>query len=75
MVTNPYKEQQRCYKYIDKFIKANDNIPYTWLVHQMLLAFPVSEKTIRDFIQQFYIDEGIITLENGTLTKKKEVTS
>ena len=77
MSINPEKIKQKARLKIDDILtntlpNCKEGILLNDLVRQIVLAFPVSPFMVKKFIEEYYIQQGIIFLESGIL-KSKEV--
>jgi len=75
MPTNPYKEINECYKFIDKrfqfIIDEKKPVNKKKLLREILLLFAVSREKIDQFIKEFYLDEQLIIVAGDNYARGK----
>ena len=76
MPYNPQKDYLKARIFLDKQISSinSDGIRINNLIKTTILNYPVSDKMIRQFIKQYYIDEGLIELRDEVLYVKEKIT-
>ena len=72
MVSNPFNEQQRCFKWLVKFFKnmASTGVQKETLIIDALVSFAVSENAVRKQIERYLVIEYLVE-EHGYLKRKK----
>jgi len=72
MVSNPFKEQQSCFKWLQTFFKnmASTGIQQDTLLIDALIIFAVSENAVKKQIRR-YINTDYLIEEHGYLKRKK----
>lgn len=68
MPANPYKEDLKCYKWIDMILKENQEAEFELIIVQALTRFAISEQKIINFIKK-YEKIGKIHIEEGLIKK------
>ena len=71
----PSNKQQalelQCRRNIDKLLTqglaSTGELSLSMVVREAILQFPVGATSVKNFIQEFYIDTGLVKLENGML--------
>ena len=69
MPTNPEKEKQRARMFVDEFLrsKKKGGISKKGLIRETILKYAVGPESINKFINDFYVDEGVVFEEDGIL--------
>ena len=70
MVSNPFKEQRECYKWMDKRFNnlASGGLDENLFYIDVLSVFAVSEASVKRHLKRF-INANIIMLKDGCLFK------
>ena len=74
MSENIFKEDQKCYKYLDKILNktlTEKGILLNDIVRETLLNFAISENKILKFINKYYLETQEISIVDGRVYKKK----
>lgn len=77
MPSNPYKEEiiirQKLNNMMHQLITLKKDIHYWDFVHNILLTYPVSERWVHNYINNFYVRKGLIKIENDIIKIKEQV--
>ena len=69
MVTNPSRENYLARNFINErvdIILKGVDCDYKLLIKEILLKFAVTRGSIETFLKEFYIETGIIKIDEGT---------
>ena len=73
MVHNLQKDNQRARMYIDsimvKIQRGEQEMTVNSLIRQTTIAHPVSPFMVKEFVQKYYIEEGLVKLDGEILKK------
>lgn len=75
MPSNPNKEDWACRKWLDlqltRVLERMGQMEIIELEKQALLNFPVSRASVRSWINDYYIEPGLVKLNSGTLERAR----
>lgn len=75
MSRNPKVDDMKARQQINRILltlnKSDNNISINSIIREITLQYPVSPIMIRRYIKEYYIDENIITEQEGILYGKK----
>lgn len=72
MPSNPYIEEMKACKYIDRALtkqlkEMEEGLHINELILQVKLLFPVSKNFIKQWVKDMYIDSGLVGYDTETL--------
>lgn len=79
MPSNPHKNEQYCrvnlHKILTQALPRVGSMLYADLIREAILQYPVSPLMVKRFVQEYYIDTGVVKLNDGVLTyiQKEEI--